>query len=75
MRYVIYGEGGGPEVLRIVEGQIPEIGPRDVLIQTHFAGVNRPDISQRAGKYPPPPGASPILGLEVAGKLSLMALK
>jgi NADPH2:quinone reductase len=69
MRYVTYGEGGGPEVLRIVEGQIPEIGPREVLIKTHFAGVNRPDILQRAGKYPPPPGASPILGLEVAGNV------
>jgi putative PIG3 family NAD(P)H quinone oxidoreductase len=69
MRFVNYGEGGGPEVLRIVESQIPEIGPRDVLIETHFAGVNRPDILQRSGKYPPPPGASPILGLEVAGKV------
>jgi putative PIG3 family NAD(P)H quinone oxidoreductase len=69
MRYVTYGEGGGPEVLRIVEGQTPEIGPHEVLIQTHFAGVNRPDILQRAGNYPPPPGASPILGLEVAGQV------
>lgn len=69
MRYVAYGQGGGPEVLRIVEGPTPEIGPHDVLIRTHFAGVNRPDVSQRAGKYPPPPGASPILGLEVAGQV------
>ena len=69
MRYVTYGEGGGPEVLRIVEGKIPEIGPSEVLIETHFAGVNRPDILQRSGAYPPPPGASPILGLEVAGKV------
>ena len=69
MRYVTYGEGGGPEVLRIVEGPTPEIGPHEVLIRTDFAGVNRPDISQRAGKYPPPPGASPILGLEVAGQV------
>jgi NADPH2:quinone reductase len=69
MRYVTYGEGGGPEVLRIVEGQIPEIGPHEVLIRTHFAGVNRPDILQRSGTYPPPPGASPILGLEVAGQV------
>ena len=69
MRYVTYGEGGGPEVLQIVEGQTPQIGPRDVLIQTHFAGVNGPDLLQRRGKYPPPPGASPILGLEVAGQV------
>jgi NADPH:quinone reductase len=72
MRFVNHGEGGGPEVLQIVEGQIPEIGPRDVLIETHFAGVNRPDILQRSGKYPPPPGASPILGLEVAGKVVVL---
>jgi NADPH2:quinone reductase len=69
MRYVTYGEGGGPEVLRIVEGQIPEIGPHEVLIRTRFAGVNRPDTLQRSGTYPPPPGASPILGLEVAGQV------
>jgi NADPH:quinone reductase len=72
MRFVNHGEGGGAEVLQIVEGQIPEIGPRDVLIETHFAGVNRPDILQRSGKYPPPPGASPILGLEVAGKVVVL---
>ena len=69
MRYVTYGEGGGPDVLRIVEGPIPEIGPCDVLLRTHFAGVNRPDILQRFGKYPPPPGASPLLGLEVSGEV------
>ena len=69
MRYVTYGEGGGPEVLRIVEGPIPEISDSEVLIEVHAAGVNRPDILQRAGNYPPPPGASPILGLEVAGRV------
>src|SRR6476646_10596685 len=69
MRYVTFGEGGGPEVLGITTGPTPEIGPREVLIQTHFAGVNRPDILQRAGKYPPPAGASPILGLEVSGQV------
>jgi NADPH2:quinone reductase len=69
MRYISYGDGGGPEVLRVAEGPLPEIGPRDVLIQVHFAGVNRPDLLQRAGNYPPPPGASPILGLEVAGRV------
>jgi NADPH:quinone reductase len=69
MRYITHGDGGGPEVLAIVDGPIPVIGPRDVLIQVHFAGVNRPDLLQRAGKYPPPPGASPILGLEVSGRV------
>ena len=44
----------------------------EVLIQVHFAGVNRPDLLQRSGKYPPPPGASPILGLEVAGHVAAL---
>jgi NADPH2:quinone reductase len=72
MRSISYGDGGGPEVLRVVEGPIPAIGPREVLIQVHFAGVNRADLIQRAGKYPPPPGASPILGLEVAGRVAAL---
>ena len=42
-------------------------GPGEVLIEVNFAGVNRPDIFQRMGAYPPPPGASPILGLELSG--------
>jgi NADPH:quinone reductase len=58
---------GGPEVLRITEEPAPQPGPGEVLIEVHAAGVNRPDLSQRAGSYPPPPDASPRLGLEVAG--------
>jgi NADPH:quinone reductase len=58
---------GGPEVLRPVERPIPEPGRDEVLIRVEAAGVNRPDIMQRQGKYPPPPGASDIPGLEVAG--------
>src|ERR1700736_326473 len=69
MRYVAHEPGGGPEVMRLAEMAIPEPGPRDVLIDVEFAGVNRPDLMQRAGKYPPPPGASPILGLEVSGQI------
>jgi NADPH2:quinone reductase len=69
MRYITYGDGGGPEVMAILDGPIPAIGSREVLIQVCFAGVNRPDLLQRAGKYPPPPGASPILGLEVSGRV------
>jgi NADPH2:quinone reductase len=72
MRYISYGKGGGPEVLHLEEGPIPEIGPSEVLIQVQFAGVNRPDILQRLGNYPPPPGASPILGLEVAGRVAAL---
>jgi NADPH:quinone reductase len=72
MRYLSHGDGGGPEVLQIAEGPVPAIGLREVLIQVEFAGVNRPDLLQRAGKYPPPPGASPILGLEVAGRVAAL---
>jgi NADPH:quinone reductase len=70
MRYIDYGDGGEPEVLHVAEGPVPQIGPSEVLIEVHFAGVNRPDLLQRAGNYPPPPGASPILGLEVAGRIA-----
>jgi NADPH:quinone reductase len=69
MRFVTHGQGGGAEVLEIAETAIPIPGPRDVLIEIAFAGVNRPDILQRSGKYPPPHGASPILGMEVAGRV------
>jgi NADPH:quinone reductase-like Zn-dependent oxidoreductase len=58
---------GGPEVLRAVNRDTPIPSSGEVLIRVHGAGVNRPDISQRLGKYPPPPGASDIPGLEVAG--------
>ena len=61
---------GGPEVLRPVERPIPEPGAEEVLIRVHAAGVNRPDILQRLGKYPPPPGASDVPGLEVSGTIS-----
>ncbi len=60
---------GGPAVLAAEEIAVPEIGPGDVLIKVAFAGVNRPDCIQRAGHYPAPPGASPVLGLEVAGEV------
>jgi NADPH:quinone reductase len=72
MCYVDHGQGGEPEVMRIVEGDLPEIDSHDVLIRVAFAGVNRPDLLQRAGKYPPPHGASPILGLEVAGSIAAL---
>src|SRR5918996_563914 len=58
---------GGPEVLTPVERQIPEPDAGEVLIRVAAAGVNRPDVMQRRGVYPPPPGASDIPGLEVAG--------
>jgi putative PIG3 family NAD(P)H quinone oxidoreductase len=62
-------EPGGPEVLVPVERPRPSIGAGDVLIKVAAAGVNRPDILQRQGRYPPPPGAPDIPGLEVAGAI------
>ena len=73
MRYVAAREPGPPEVLGLVEGPSPQPGAGDVLIEVSYAGVNRPDCAQRAGSYPPPPDASPILGLEVAGVVELVA--
>jgi NADPH2:quinone reductase len=70
MRYVAHGEGGGPQVLQLAERSVPAPGPREVLIEVAFAGVNGPDVQQRSGHYPPPPGASAVLGLEVAGRVA-----
>jgi NADPH:quinone reductase len=60
---------GGPEVLLPETRSVPAPGPNEILIKVAAAGVNRPDISQRAGAYPPPPGASDLPGLEVAGEV------
>jgi putative PIG3 family NAD(P)H quinone oxidoreductase len=60
---------GGPEVLQPVERPVPEPGAGEVLIRVEAAGVNRPDVMQRLGFYPPPPGAPTIPGLEVAGTI------
>jgi putative NAD(P)H quinone oxidoreductase, PIG3 family len=62
-------EPGGPEVLVPATRPLPMPGPGEVLIKVAAAGVNRPDCLQRQGKYPPPPGASDILGLEIAGTI------
>ena len=70
MSYIDHGAGGDPDVLQINEGTVPAPGPSDVLIEVHYAGVNGPDIIQRKGRYPPPPGASPVLGLEVSGRVA-----
>jgi NADPH:quinone reductase len=70
MRCIEIDAFGPPEVLRLGERPALAPGPGEVLIQVHAAGVNRPDIVQRYGKYPPPPGAPDILGLEVAGIIS-----
>ena len=62
-------KAGGPEVLKAVERPVPKPGPGELLIKVEAAGVNRPDVMQRMGLYPPPPGAPSIPGLEVAGKI------
>jgi NADPH:quinone reductase len=69
MRFIETSGAGGPEVMTLAEGPAPSPGAGEVLIEVAWAGVNRPDVLQRAGAYPPPPGASPILGLGVAGKV------
>src|SRR5688572_24780993 len=67
MRCVEISQPGGPDVLRLVERPDPAPGPGEVLIRVAAAGVNRPDVLQRRGLYPPPPGASDIPGLEISG--------
>ncbi|MDQ2802698.1 MAG: NAD(P)H-quinone oxidoreductase, partial [Pseudomonadota bacterium] len=69
MTYVAVESAGHPEVLKPATGPLPVPSPHEVLIRVQAAGVNRPDVQQRKGAYPPPPGASPILGLEVAGEV------
>ncbi|MBT0720283.1 NAD(P)H-quinone oxidoreductase [Rosenbergiella collisarenosi] len=69
MRFVEITQPGGPEVLKIAEGERPAIEKHEVLIKVHAAGVNRPDILQRQGKYPMPKGLTPIPGLEVSGTI------
>ena len=70
MRYVSTTTAGAPEVMHVATGPLPTIGDKDVLIKVAFAGVNRPDVAQRSGSYAPPPGASPIMGLEVSGTIA-----
>jgi putative PIG3 family NAD(P)H quinone oxidoreductase len=69
MRYIDHGQGGPASVMKIAEGPRPAPKAGEVLIEVQYAGVNRPDVLQRSGSYPPPPGASPLLGLEVAGQV------
>jgi NADPH:quinone reductase len=69
MKAIEIAEPGGPDVLRLVERDVPRLGPTDVLIRVSAAGINRPDILQREGKYPAPSGVTDIPGLEVAGEV------
>jgi NADPH2:quinone reductase len=69
MTFIDLPEFGGPEVLVPAKGPVPRPQAGEVLIHVHAAGVNRPDVQQRKGSYNPPPGASPIPGLEVSGNI------
>ncbi|WP_312361301.1 NAD(P)H-quinone oxidoreductase [Ensifer sp.] len=69
MTYVDLASPGGPENMALAKGPLPTLKPGDILLRVKAAGINRPDVLQRKGDYPPPPGASPVLGLEVAGEI------
>jgi len=70
MRCIEISKPGGPEVLVVAERSSPDPKPHEILVKVAAAGVNRPDLAQRAGKYPPPPDASPLPGLEIAGEVA-----
>ena len=72
MTAIEISEPGGPGVLVPVERDVPEPAPGEVLVAVEAAGVNRPDVMQRQGLYPPPPGASDIPGLEIAGTVAAL---
>ena len=67
MKAVVITSPGGPEVLQLQEVEDPQLKDDEVLIKVHATALNRADILQRKGLYPPPPGASPYLGLECSG--------
>jgi len=72
MKYIDHGAGGAADCMQLVEGPAPQPGPGQILIEVVCAGINRPDVLQRLGRYPPPPDASPVLGLEVAGRVAAL---
>jgi putative PIG3 family NAD(P)H quinone oxidoreductase len=69
MRAIVFDQPGDESVLHIGEVPRPDLGPEEIRIRVHTTAVNRADLLQRQGLYPPPPGASPILGLEAAGEV------
>ncbi|CUX26672.1 NAD(P)H-quinone oxidoreductase [Agrobacterium deltaense] len=69
MRLIDLPSHGGPEVMRLSQAPLPKPAKGEVLVKVEAAGVNRPDVAQRQGTYPPPKDASPILGLEIAGEV------
>jgi NADPH:quinone reductase len=75
MRFIEHGKGGAPEVLVPAQSPVPAPKADEVLIRVLATGVNRPDVAQRKGEYPPPPGASPVIGLETAGEVVAVGLE
>lgn len=69
MRHVDLPTFGEPEVMTFATGPVPQVGRGEILVEVEAAGVNRPDVAQRQGNYPAPKDASPLLGLEVAGRV------
>ena len=69
MHYIDHGKGGPASCMQIKQTTVPQLKSGEVLIEVAYAGVNRPDVFQRMGLYPPPAAASPVLGLEAAGKI------
>ncbi len=69
MRFIDLPSHGGPEVMKVSQAPLPKPAKGEILVKVEAAGVNRPDVAQRQGTYPPPKGASPILGLEIAGEV------
>jgi len=72
VKAVVFSESGGPEVLRLADVPTPTPGPREVLLDVRATALNRADLLQRRGLYPPPPGASEILGLECSGVVAAL---
>jgi len=72
MRFIAMREPGPPDVLVEATGPVPQPKPGEVLIEVAYAGVNRPDCLQRSGAYPPPADASPVVGLEVSGRIAAL---
>lgn len=72
MRVIEITRPGGPEVLRIADRPVPVPGPGEVLLAVHAASINRPDVQQRRGLYPPPPGTTDIPGLDAAGRVAAL---
>lgn len=72
MKLVNFGPGPSADTLRLVDGPTPVPRAGEIQIEVAYAGVNRPDVLQRIGRYEPPPDASPVLGLEVSGRVSAL---